>query len=204
MPDSETFASFLLTVLVLEITPGPNMAWLALLSATAGRGAAMAAVAGITLGLGVQAILAGLGVAAVLAVWPGLYAVLHLAGIAYLLWLAWESWRDAGDPAHHRPGGGEDGTVGFQRGLIANLLNPKAALFFVTVLPGFLSTGAGVTGAVALSAVYLAVATGVHAVIVVAASSFRGRLADPAVSVTVHRVQALSLLAVAIWLFWRG
>ncbi|MGL4236579.1 LysE family translocator [Tabrizicola sp.] len=204
MPELPNLASFLLTALVLEITPGPNMAWLALLTATAGRVAGLAAVAGITLGLAVQAFLAALGVASAIAAWPELYTVLHLAGVGFLVWLAWESWRDAGNPAHHLPGGGETGSDGFNRGLISNLLNPKAAVFFVTVLPGFLTESADVSEALVLSAVYLAVATAVHGTIVGLAGGLRGSLADPAVSVRMHRVQAASLLAVAVWLFWRG
>jgi threonine/homoserine/homoserine lactone efflux protein len=204
VPGPENLLSFLLTALVLEVTPGPNMVWLALLTATAGRRAGIAAAVGITLGLSLQAILATLGVAAAMAVWPGLYTALHLAGVGYLAWLAWESWRDAGNPAHHQPGGGETVRDGFWRGLISNILNPKAALFFVTVLPGFLEPGTGAQAALVLSAVYLAVATTVHGVIVIAAGGLRGWLSDPAVSIRMHQVQALALIGVALWLFWRG
>jgi threonine/homoserine/homoserine lactone efflux protein len=188
----------------MEITPGPNMVWLALLSATAGRNAGLAAVAGVALGLAAQATLAALGAAALLQVWPGLYTALHIGGIGFLIWLAFESWRDAGDPTHHLPGGGESGMTGFNRGLVTNLLNPKAALFFVTVLPGFLAAEAGASEALTLSAIYVGVATAVHLIIVIAAGGLRGWLADPAVSVRMHRVQALALLGVALWLLWRG
>ncbi|MFC3084732.1 LysE family translocator [Tabrizicola soli] len=201
---ADSLTSFLLAALVLELTPGPNMTWLALLTATAGRRVGLAALTGIALGLALQAVLAVVGVAALMAAWPGLYRVLHLAGVGFLLFLAWESWRDSGDPAHHRPGGGEDGAAGFRRGLVANLLNPKAALFFVTVLPGFLPQAASAGAALALSAVYVALATAVHLVIVLAAGSLGGWLADPAVSVRMHRIQALALVLVAVWLFWRG
>lgn len=201
---SEGLASYLLTVLILELTPGPNMAWLALLTATAGRRAGAAAVAGIALGLGLQGVLSAVGVAALLQAVPRAFTALHLAGVAYLLWLAWGSWRDANTPAHHLPGGGEDGAAGFQRGLVSNLLNPKAALFFVAVLPGFLTRDAGMAETLNLSVVYLAVATGVHAAIVLAAGGLQGWLADPAVSVRMHRLQALALCAVAAWLLWRG
>ena len=67
---AETLSSFLLTALILELTPGPNMAWLALLAATAGRRAGLAAVLGITLGLAAQAVLAVTGVAGVVDTWP--------------------------------------------------------------------------------------------------------------------------------------
>lgn len=204
MPDSDLMLSFFLTSLVLELTPGPNMVWLALLTATAGRKVGVLAVAGITLGLALQGTLVALGVAAVLAAWPGLYTVLHVGGIGFLVWLAWESWRDAGNPSHHLPGGGETGGDGFRSGLISNLLNPKAAVFFVTVLPGFMDAGAGVETALGLSAIYLAVATAVHVAIVVAAGGLQAWLADPVVSVRMHQLQALALLAVAAWIFWRG
>jgi threonine/homoserine/homoserine lactone efflux protein len=202
--DAESLTSFLVTALVLELTPGPNMAWLALLTATSGRRAGLAAVLGITLGLTVQALLAAMGVAVLLSTRPALFQVLHLAGVTYLLYLGVESWRDAGNPAHHLPGGGEDGATGFWRGLVSNLLNPKAALLFVTVLPGFLSADAEAWEIAVLSAIYLAAAVAVHLVIVVAAGALRGPLADPAVSIRMHRVQALTLAAVALWLYWRG
>ena len=136
--------------------------------------------------------------------WPGLFRALQLAGIGYLLFLAWGSWRDAGNPAHHLPGGGEDGVAGFRRGLLTNLLNPKAALFFVTVLPGFLPVDADRFDGMILAALYLVVATAVHLAIVLAAGGLRGWLADPLVSVRMHRIQALALLAVALWLLGRG
>lgn len=202
--NADSLTSFLVTALVLELTPGPNMAWLAMLTATAGRRAGLAAVLGITLGLTVQAVLAATGVAVFVSAWPGLFQALHLAGVAYLLYLAVESWRDAGNPAHHLPGGGEDGAAGFRRGLVSNLLNPKAALLFMTVLPGFVSADKGTGEILILSAAYLAVAVAVHLVIVVTAGRFRGVVSDPAVSARMHRVQALTLAAVALWLYWRG
>jgi len=200
----ENLTSFLLTVLVLELTPGPNMAWLALLTATAGRRAGLAAVLGITLGLTVQALLAALGVAAIINASPRLFAALHLAGVGYLLYLAVRSWRDAGTPAHHLPGGGEDGADGFRQGLVSNLLNPKAALLFMAVLPGFLTSDDRGGQVLVLSLLYLAVALAVHLVIVVAAGSLRGALADPMVSAWMHRIQAVTLTGLAVWLYWRG
>ena len=202
--DADALLSFLLTALVLELTPGPNMAWLALLAATSGPQAGLAAVLGITIGLAVQALLAATGVAVVVAAWPGLFQALHIAGAAYLLYLALESWRDAGNPAHHLPGGGENGAAGFRRGLVTNLLNPKAALMFVTVLPGFLTAESGAWESAVLSAIYLVVAVVVHLMIVALAGTLRGPLADPVVSARMHRVQALTLAAVAAWLLGRG
>lgn len=204
VPLPEVLIPFLLTSLVIEVTPGPNMAWIALLSATSGRAAGFAAVGGIALGLGIQGLLAALGLAAIITAWPAVYLALHLAGVGFLVWLAWESWRDAGDPVHHLPGGGETVSDGFGRGLVSNLLNPKAAVFFVSVLPGFLAAKDGVDVALVLSALYVAVATTVHGAIVLAAGGLRGWLASPAFSARMHRFQAIALLLVAIWLLSRG
>lgn len=204
VPDESVVLSFLIAALAIELTPGPNMTWLALLSATAGRSVGFAAVVGITLGLTLQALMAAIGVAALISAWPPLYTMLHLTGVGYLMWLGWESWRDAGRPAHHLDGGGETGRDGFRRGLIGNILNPKAAVFFVTVLPGFLRPGDGLSVTLALSAIYLAVATCIHTGIVAVSGGLRGWLADPAASVVMHRVQAFAMIGVAIWLFVRG
>ena len=202
LPDQ--LGAFLLTALVLEVTPGPNMAWLALLSASAGRRAGLAAVSGVALGLTVQAILAAIGVAALVQLWPGLFQALHFAGVGFLVWLAWQSWRDAATPAHHLPGGGEGASDGFRLGLITNLLNPKAAVFFLTILPGFLVATDRVGDVLLLSAIYLAIATLVHLIIALAAGGLRPWLADPTVSVWMHRFQAVALVLVAIWLLGKG
>lgn len=66
MLESNSFLSFVLTCVIIELTPGPNMAYLAILSASYGRRAGFAAVLGVALGLGIVGIIAALGVAAVI------------------------------------------------------------------------------------------------------------------------------------------
>ena len=75
----------------MEITPGPNMTWLALLSAREGRVAGFQAVAGIATGLAALAILAATGIAALITTWPLLYAALRWGGVLFLLFLAFEA-----------------------------------------------------------------------------------------------------------------
>lgn len=192
-------AGFLLTVLIIEVTPGPNMVWLALLAATEGRRAAFAAVAGITLGLAVQGALAVAGVSAVFQVWPAAYQALRWAGVGYLLWLAWDSWQDAGNPAHLAPGGGETPAEAFRSGLLTNLLNPKAALFYLAMLPGFLPKGSGSPEATRLVVIYLAVASTIHLGIALAATRARRIVENPVAAARLHRVQAAALVLVALW-----
>src|ERR1700730_756944 len=90
-----TFGAFALTCLVIELTPGPNMAYLAVLSAGNGRRAGFAATLGIALGLLIVGVGAALGLAALISSSRLLYEALRWGGIAYLLWLAWDGWREA-------------------------------------------------------------------------------------------------------------
>ena len=91
----------------------------------------------------------------------------------------------------------------FLRGLITNLLNPKAALFYMTALPTFLAPGSSFLDVTVLSFTYVAVATLVHAGLVVAAGSATGWLAQPNRVRTVRRTMAFALLGVALWLLTR-
>jgi threonine/homoserine/homoserine lactone efflux protein len=85
--------TFLLAVLLLELTPGPNMAYLATLAVSRGRAAGLIATAGVAFGLAVHATVAGLGAGVRIQQYPLLYDVLRWIGVGYLLYLAWEGWR---------------------------------------------------------------------------------------------------------------
>lgn len=120
---SETLAAFVLTCIAVELTPGPNMAYLALLSAERGRMAGLAATAGVALGLAVLGAVAGIGFGTLVTSQPFIYQTVRWAGVGFLLYLAWDNWRDASRPL--------DETVEarsalgyFNRGLVTNLLNP--------------------------------------------------------------------------------
>lgn len=195
-------ASFALTAFLIELTPGPNMAWLALVSATEGRKPGYAAVAGGALGLAAVGLLAGLGLAALIASYPPAYQALRWGGVAYLLYLAWDSWREAG-AAESGPPAGAPLLLWFRRGLITNLLNPKAAVFYIAVLPEFLPAQATTPDVLTLSIIYVAVATAIHALIVTAAGSAHALLADPRREQIARRGLSLALAGVAVWLLWK-
>ena len=126
---STSLLAFALTCFVIEITPGPNMAYLAALSLSQGVRAGIAAVAGIALGLSVYGVGASLGLSAVIDNSAFLYETLRWGGVAYLLWLAWDAWAAERDVAPEAVEGGIGPWTAFRRGLITNLLNPKAAVF---------------------------------------------------------------------------
>lgn len=194
--------AFALTCFVIEITPGPNMAYLAALSLSQGMRAGFAAVIGIALGLSVYGILAALGLGVVIDNSRILYEALRWAGVLYLLWLAWEAWSSETETS---PGRAENidaqPWTAFRRGLITNLLNPKAAIFYVAILPEFVRIDAGPVPAqtLMLSAIYVSIATAIHATIVLLASPLHDRIDTPDKRQTIRRVLAVLLVAIAIW-----
>ena len=198
-----TLAGFMLISALIEITPGPNMVYLAVVAATDGRRPGFAAVAGVALGLAVVGLIAALGLATAINASPALFQTLRWAGVVYLLWLAWDGWRDAGDGVEHA-GLGSSLVKYFGRGLVTNLLNPKAAAFYIAVLPGFVTSGEAVLmQTLVLSGVYVAVATLIHAGIVTAAGSVQTLLDDPRRNLIVRRVLAVALALVAVWFAWK-
>ena len=202
---SSTLLAFALTCTVIEITPGPNMAYLAALSLTRGWRTGLAAVAGVALGLSAYGVAAALGVAAIIENSAFLYEALRWGGVIYLLWLAWDAWSTADDlPPEQAPANHHERASAFSRGLITNLLNPKAAVFYVAVMPEFLDLGAGRIAAqtLTLSAVYVTIATLIHASIVLFASRLRSVIVEPTQVRLIRRVLALALVAIAVWLAW--
>lgn len=189
---------FAAAVLVVELTPGPNMAWLAGLAATQGRRAGLAAVAGVALGLLANAALAALGLAALLEAAPSLWRLLQWTGAAMMLFLAIEAWRGAGrkSPApveQHRL------RRNFTTGALINLLNPKAYVFFVAVAPRFLQGDTlGIRNALLLAVVSTVIATIIHLAIVTGGARAQEWLADPRRSRVAQRGFALVMLAVAV------
>lgn len=196
----ETLGAFVLTCVVIELTPGPNMAYLAVLSAGKGRRAGFAATLGVALGLLIVGVGAALGLAALISNYSLLYEALRWGGVAYLLLLAWDGWQDATETSPARTGGSGIEAAVFTRGLITNLLNPKAAVFYVAVLPTFVNATQPVLGqGILLSAVYVSVATTIHSAIVALAGTARPFLEDPDRRRIVRRGLSLALAALALW-----
>lgn len=189
--------AFALTSLLVELTPGPNMTYLALVALREGRRAGYAAVAGVALGLALVGLAAALGVSELIGASPLIYQGLKWAGVAYFAYLTWESWTDGGSEAAAAPPESQF----FRRGLITNLLNPKAVIFYVAVLPAFIDAArpAG-RQALILSGVYVMVATAVHAGIVTLAGALRPVLTNAGLMGVAGKVFAVPLAGVGIWI----
>ncbi|MER5389007.1 LysE family translocator [Saccharopolyspora sp. NPDC002686] len=167
-------AGIAVVALGLVLTPGPNMFYLVSRSLTQGRRAGLVSLAGVAAGFLVYAAAASAGIAAVFTLVPSLYTAVQVAGAAYLLWLAWQAVRPGGvsvfapaEVPEHGPG------RLFAMGLVTNLLNPKIAVLYVSLLPQFVdpAQGAVAVQSLVLSVVQIVVAVSVNALIVVTAGS---------------------------------
>ena len=137
-------ALFALTVLLLNATPGVDMALMAASTLQQGVRAGWATALGISLGCVLHTVAAACGLAALLAASAEAFTVLKLCGAAYLLWLAWGLLRQGLKPAEAAaeaaPARGLGALV--WQGFWTNALNPKIALFFLALLPPFIAADA--------------------------------------------------------------
>ena len=190
--------AFLFAMFIIELTPGPNMGWLAMLSAQHGMRVGLMAVAGITLGLAVQVLAAATGVATLISGFPVLYDALRWAGILFMLWLAWQAYVEDGSVV---PAVGLN-EKGFRRGFIANLLNPKALVFYVVVVGQFTVPDAGALWRqiLVLGGMHLAIAVIVHIGIVSLGARVGERLEHWRTSLPARLFFSLSLVLIAAWI----
>ena len=140
--DTGTLPLFVLAVLALFASPGPNMAFVLSHGLAHGVRGGFAAAIGISAADLVHTLCAATGVTALVAAWPPSFDVLRYAGALYLLWLAWQALR----PGAAR-GKVQAQPAGFARivrmALLNNLVNPKALLFFMVFLPQFVNPAHG-------------------------------------------------------------
>ena len=191
---------FMATALIIELTPGPNMAWLVMLSLSEGRRAGYVAAVGIAGGLLFIAMLSAIGLAALISTTPSLYDALRWAGVLFLLFLAWEGWRKAGESSLTVTS--TNTAQHILRGFVINALNPKAALFYVTVLPEFISReGDAQSQAFLLAVTSVSIATLVHISLVAGAGRLRAFIENEKQNRIIRRILSAGLVFVALWLF---
>ncbi|MEZ5938131.1 MAG: LysE family translocator [Hyphomonadaceae bacterium] len=190
------FPQFLFTALAIELTPGPNMTWLALLAARRGLLVGYMAVLGVALGLALLSVLTAIGVATVMVAYPFVHDIVRWAGIIFLFYLSIEAWFGLDKLGMEE----NPGAHGFWRGFVVNLLNPKAAVVFVVLIPNNLGPYyPSIIWLLTYCAAYVAIATIVHLTVVLFASQFTAYLSNPVRETTVRRVAGLVLLATAVW-----
>lgn len=196
-------AGFALAVLLVELTPGPNMGWLVTLTLSEGRRAGLGAITGIALGLAANALLSVLAASLILAQGPALTQAVSVLAAAMMAWLAWEAWdvsgRDAGESsptATPRQSSQRHALAGFT----INFINPKSALFVITVMPQFVPSGPpSFAQWLTMAGTSVTIATGIHLALVFGAERARGVLMAKDRAQKVRRVLALAMLGVGAW-----
>ena len=130
---------FLLTALIVVLVPGTGVVYTVAVGLGNGRQASLAAAFGCTLGI-LPAILASvLGLAALMHTSALVFQAVKYAGVAYLLYLAWQAWKTDGALSVRADNSRDTGWRIARRGALINILNPKLSLFFLALLPPFLS-----------------------------------------------------------------
>ncbi|SMO67095.1 LysE family translocator [Paracoccus laeviglucosivorans] len=172
MPELPNLLAFAAIAMGMVLTPGPNMIYLISRSISQGPMAGLISLGGVALGFVFYMLCAAFGITAMLMAVPYAYDALRLAGAAYLLWLAWQAVRPGGASAFQVRDLPRDGPRKlFLMGFLTNLLNPKIAVLYLSLLPQFIRPEqGGVLGqSLTLGAVQIAISVSVNATIALTA-----------------------------------
>jgi threonine/homoserine/homoserine lactone efflux protein len=144
MPSTSKHRLFAAAALPMAVTPGPNMVYLISRSICQGRTAGFMSWLGVVPGFSVHMVSAAVGLGVLLLAVPLAYEVLEFAGAMDLLWLAWQAVRPGARSAFEaRALRAESPRKLFTMGLLTSVLNPKVAVFYLSVLPQIITAQAG-------------------------------------------------------------
>ena len=204
----QSYFMFIFMCLAMELTPGPNMSYLIIVALKKGRKQAFYCVMGIALGLSLSGLLSAIGFGNLIRHNRILFETLRWSGIAYLFWLAFDGLYNASKKAPKTMGSEttaekESVFAEFRAGLITNLLNPKAYLFYLGTLPSFIDPNElALAQTLWLSVTYIAIASAIHLSLVFLAETLRQRL-EATISIKwLNQILSLSLILVAVWLIY--
>ncbi len=174
MPDAANLIAFALIALGMVLTPGPNMVYLISRSISQVRLAGLISLGGVALGFVFYVLCAAFGITALVIAVPYAYDALRFAGALYLLWLAWQAVRPGGrSPFQVRQLPKDSPRRLFLMGFFTNLLNPKIAVMYLSLLPQFVTPEKGnVLGQLlTLGATQIVISVSVNAIIAITAGS---------------------------------
>lgn len=188
MFDPATFWVFLIAAATLAVLPGPGMAYVLTRTLRGGRREGVLSTIGTGLAGLVHTVAAALGVSAILATSATAFAILKWAGAAYLVYLGVRTLLTARQvPGEVDPAQGP-APGALRQGVIAELLNPKTALFFLAFLPQFVDPAGPVfVQFVLLGAITTALTSGADLVIAFAAGPLARRAVRHPVALRVQR-----------------
>jgi threonine/homoserine/homoserine lactone efflux protein len=181
MPDAKIWIAFTLICLGMALTPGPNMLYLVSRSICQGPWAGIVSLIGTAAGFVVYLLCAALGITALLMAAPIAYDALRFGGALYLAWLAWQAIRPGGAaPFQVRDLPKDSPAKLIGMGFLTNLLNPKAAMLYLSLLPQFIhpENGGVFTQSLALGLTQIGVSMTVNGAICLAAGTIAAFLAQ--------------------------
>ncbi|WP_049854425.1 LysE family translocator [Dickeya fangzhongdai] len=180
MVSSSQLLPFAAIALGLVLTPGPNMIYLLSRTVCQGRRAGLVSLSGVALGFLIYMSAAALGITAIMMAVPLAYDVLRIAGACYLLWLAWQAVGGGASPFQLRELKPDSNRRLFVMGLVTNLLNPKAAILYLSLLPQFIrpEQGSVLGQSLTLGITQIAISMTVNASLVMAAGYIAAFLAE--------------------------
>lgn len=181
MPDPASLIAFAAIALGMVLTPGPNMVYLVSRSISQGRAAGLISLGGVALGFVFYMLCAALGITALVMAVPYAYDTLRIMGALYLLYLAWQALKPNGRSVFQVRDLPKDSPRRlFAMGFLTNLLNPKIAVMYLSLLPQFIQPGHGsvLAQSLILGTTQIAISISVNAVIALAAGSVAGFLAS--------------------------
>ncbi len=136
--------TFFAAAILLNLSPGPDIAFILGQTAKGGSKTGFAAMFGIWAGAGTHVLLAALGLSAILATSATAFSVVKWAGAGYLIWLGINALRSKGGKFIADTDSMKTPKWKiFRQGILVSLLNPKVAIFFLSFLPQFVVEGAG-------------------------------------------------------------
>jgi threonine/homoserine/homoserine lactone efflux protein len=190
--------TFFVTALVIVVTPGTGALFTISAGLTRGYRASIIAAAGCTLGIVPHLAAAITGTAALLQASGVAFETVKILGVAYLLFMAWSTWRDTSVLAVDERGEPRSAARVVGSAILINLLNPKLTIFFFAFLPQFVPQHGPheVTRLLALSAVFMAMTFVVFALYGIFAASVRSRLISrPRIVLRLRRLFSVSFVA---------
>ena len=140
--------AFLSAAVLLNLSPGPDIAFILGQTLRSGRRYGFAAMLGVWSGAALHVVMAAAGLSAILATSAVAFSVVKWVGAAYLIWLGVKMLLSKGD-SFISNGAGRDAKAQsvYWQGVLVSALNPKVAVFFLAFLPQFVVAGAGPVGA---------------------------------------------------------
>ncbi|TWI30980.1 LysE family translocator [Paracoccus sulfuroxidans] len=174
MPETGNLIAFALIAVGMVLTPGPNMIYLVSRSICQGRMAGLISLGGVALGFVFYMLCAAFGLTALVLAVPYAYDAIRIAGAAYLLWMAWQAVRPGGrSPFAVRDLPPDGPRKLFLMGFLTNLLNPKIAAMYLSLLPQFITPGHGsiLMQSLTLGTVQIVISVTINALIAISAGS---------------------------------